>query len=129
MLALEWSLLSALVLGIVHISADSFSYKAQVGNAYTVGSRDQHKEREGLAGRLHRATRNYIDNLVLFMGVVVLAWHKGTGSELVEWGALVWVAGRVAYLPAYASGIPWVRTICWQFSMVGLVLMMVALHL
>ena len=42
-------------------------------------------------------------------------------------GAWMWVGARSAYLFAYASGVPWVRTIFWQIAGVGLVLLMVEL--
>jgi uncharacterized MAPEG superfamily protein len=67
-----WVLFAAVCLGIVHVSVDSFSFKAQVGNAYTVGARDEPIEREKVAGRLHRAARNYTENLVLFAAVVLM---------------------------------------------------------
>lgn len=124
-----WVLFAAVCLGIVHVSADSFSFKAQVGNAYTIGARDEPIEREKVAGRLHRAARNYTENLVLFAVVVLMLHLTGHSRPLSLWGAYAWIGGRVAYLFAYWSGVPWVRTVCWQVAMVGLVLMMVALCL
>jgi uncharacterized MAPEG superfamily protein len=125
----QWALGGAVALGIVHLSADSFSFKAQVGNAYTMGPRDEGKARQGLAGRLHRAARNYTENLAMFVAVVVLVQSTQTVDPLSQWGAGLWLGARTAYLPAYASGVPWVRTICWQVAMVGLILMLVAVGL
>lgn len=119
----------AVVWGLVHISADSFSFKAQVGNAYTVGARDHEIERAKLAGRLHRAARNYSENFVLFAATVLLLHLTDRSGAASIYGAWAWMAGRVAYLFAYASGIPWSRTICWQISSVGLVVMLVQLWL
>lgn len=124
-----WVLFAAVCLGLVHVSVDSFSFKAQVGNAYTVGARDEPVEREKVAGRLHRAARNYTENLVLFAAVVLMLHLTGHSRPLSQWGAYAWIAGRVAYLFAYWSGVPWVRTVCWQIAMIGLVMMMVALCL
>jgi|GEM_PF-3169854 len=36
---------------------------------------------------------------------------------------------RVLYLPAYALGIPWTRTVIWQISMIGLLLVLSSLVL
>lgn len=124
-----WALLGAVCLGIVHVSADSFSFKAQVGNAYTVGPRDQPKARAGLAGRLHRAARNYTENLILFVAVVALLQFSGKSNSVSEWASWAWVAGRLCYLVAYARGTPWVRTVFWQISMAALVAMVVALFI
>ncbi len=120
-------LFAAVVLGLVHVSADSFSFKAQVGNEYTVGPRDEEIQREKVAGRLHRAARNYTENLVMFGCMVFLLHAADELGRLSLIGAWMWIAGRVAYLFAYASGIPWVRTICWQVAAVGLVLLMIEL--
>lgn len=120
-----WALFAAVVLGVVHVSADSFSFKAQVGNDYTIGARDEPVQRVHLAGRLHRAARNYTENFALFVAVVAIV-HLGGGADgLTRWGAWLWVGGRAAYLPAYASGVRWGRTMCWQVAMVGLVLMLI----
>jgi uncharacterized MAPEG superfamily protein len=127
MTAAQWSLFAAVVLGIVHISADSFTFKAQVGNRYTIGPRDLPVERTGVAGRLHRAARNYTENVVLFAVVAYLLHTTGTSGAAGLYGAWTWVGARAAYLIAYASGIPWGRTVCWQVAMVGLVAMMVDL--
>lgn len=116
-------------MGIVHVSADSFSFKAQVGNAYTIGPRDEDNERAGVAGRLHRAARNYTENLVLFVAAVVLVQAAGTHHMVCDYGAYAWLGGRAAYLPAYASGVPWGRTICWQIAMVGLIAMLIGIFL
>lgn len=122
-----WALFAAIVLGIVHVSADSFSFKAQVGNAYTVGPRDRAIERVGIAGRLHRAARNYTENFVLFVAMLFVLREAGQLERLGTIAAYAWVAGRGLYLAAYASGVPWVRTICWQIAMVGLTAMAVDL--
>ena len=50
-----WSLLAATFWGLVHLSCASFSFKAQVGNAYSVGARDENIQPAGMAGRLQRA--------------------------------------------------------------------------
>ncbi len=124
-----WSLFAGVCLGIVHVSADSFSYKAHAGNAYTVSPRDEHVDRGPLGGRLHRAARNFTENLALFAAVVFLVHASGKASEMTAWASHVWVAGRAVYLPAYASGIRYFRTVCWQISMIALIVMMVALFL
>ena len=124
-----WTLFAAVVLGIVHVSVDSFTLKAQAGNKYTLGPRDEKVERQGVAGRVHRAARNYTENLALFTAVVFLLHATGESSSLSHYGAYAWIGARALYLIAYASGIPWTRTVCWQISMIGLIMMLVDLFL
>jgi uncharacterized MAPEG superfamily protein len=50
-----WCLFAAMVVALVHLTAASFTFKAQVGNSYTVGARDEDKRPMGVAGRLDRA--------------------------------------------------------------------------
>ncbi len=61
----SWSLFGAMVLGLVHVTAASFAFKAQVGNAYTVGARDEELKPKGVAARLDRAQRNCLETFDL----------------------------------------------------------------
>jgi uncharacterized MAPEG superfamily protein len=56
-----WCLFAAMVLALAHLSAASFTFKAQVGNRYTVGPRDEDLRPRGVAGRLDRAQRNFME--------------------------------------------------------------------
>lgn len=120
-------LLAAVLIGIVHISTNSLSAKAQVGNAWTVGARDEPKPLTGVPGRLERAARNYQETFPLFAALVLIAHLTGRADMWTAIGAGAFVVGRVLYLPAYASGIPWVRTICWQIATIGLVTQLIAI--
>ncbi|MBX3483781.1 MAPEG family protein [Phenylobacterium sp.] len=123
----SWMLFGGMVLGLVHMTAASFTFKAQVGNAYTVGARDDDLRPRGVAGRLDRAQRNFLETFPIFAAAVLLLEHLGrTGSTLGVWGAGMYLAGRVAFLPLYAAGLPWVRTLSWNFATLGLVLAMTA---
>ena len=122
-----WMLFGAVVLGLVHLGAASMAFKAQVGNAYTVGARDEGKQPERVAGRLDRAQRNFGESFSLFAAVVLALHVTGKANGLSALGAELYLGGRIAYLPAYASGLPWIRTIFWQIATVGLVIALVQL--
>ena len=117
-----WTLFAAAVLGLVHISAAAFSYKAQVGNAYTVGARDEPITRTGVTGRLDRAQRNFLETFPLFLACVFLVQATDSAGALSQWGSAIYLAGRTAYLPLYALGVPWLRTFAWNIATSGLVL-------
>jgi uncharacterized MAPEG superfamily protein len=117
-------LLLAVVLLLVHLSVQSFTFKVQVGNRYTVGARDENLQPTGVAGRAARAYANYRETFpafaVLALSIEVLAaadWWTGFGAALYFWS-------RVAYLPAYVAGVVWVRSLIWNASAVGLVIML-----
>jgi len=115
------------VLGLVQVGLQSFSFKAQAGNAYTIGPRDVAIAPSGLAGRFERALRNFLETFPIFAAAVLMLEITTSGNTWSEAGAQLYFWGRVAYVPAYASGLPWVRTFIWQIATVGIVLVMVPL--
>ncbi len=115
-------LLAATLLGLVHLSAASFSFKAQVGNRYTVGPRDEELRPTGTAGRLLRAQNNFQETYPYFAVCVLVVEITATAGPYSKWGALLYLAGRVVFLPLYAWGVPWLRTFSWNAATLGLVL-------
>jgi uncharacterized MAPEG superfamily protein len=122
-----WMLFGAMVLGLVHLTAASFTFKAQVGNAYSVGARDEDLRPVGVAGRLDRAQRNFLETFAIFAAAVLMLEFAGrTGGWLSEIGAVAYLAGRIVFLPLYAAGVPWLRTFSWNLATLGLALVMAA---
>ena len=117
----------AAVLGLVQVGPQSFAYKAQEGNSYTVGARDEHRPATGLAGRMERALRNFLETFPIFAAVVLAVYATERSNQWSEIGAQVYFWARLAYLLAYAVGLPWIRTFIWQFATIGIVLCMVPL--
>jgi uncharacterized MAPEG superfamily protein len=127
MSAESWALFGAMILGLVHLTAASFSFKAQVGNAYTVGARDADIQPAGIAGRLGRAQRNFLETFAIFAAAVLMLETSGrTGWWVSEAGALLYLGGRIVFLPLYAAGVPWLRTLSWNLATTGLVMVMLA---
>jgi uncharacterized MAPEG superfamily protein len=123
-----WTLFGAMVLGLVHLTAASFTFKAQVGNAYSVGPRDQAVQPTGVAGRLDRAQRNFLETFAIFVAAILMLEHLNlAGSWLSVYGALLYLGGRVLFLPLYAIGVPWLRTFSWNIATLGLAMVMVAI--
>jgi uncharacterized MAPEG superfamily protein len=120
-------LFAAMVLGLVHLTAASFTFKAQVGNRYSVGPRDEDIRPQGMAGRLDRAQRNFLETFAIFAAAVLMAHVLDRTGTLSSIGALLYIGGRIAFLPLYAWGVPWLRTFSWNIATLGLVLVMVQL--
>jgi uncharacterized MAPEG superfamily protein len=120
-------LYAAMVLALVHLTAASFSFKAQVGNRYTVGPRNEDIRPTGLAGRLDRAQRNFLETFPVFVAAVLMAHLLDRSGVMSAVGALLYIGGRTLFLPLYAWGVPWLRTIAWNIATLGLVLVMVQL--
>jgi uncharacterized MAPEG superfamily protein len=117
-----WILLLAALLGLVHLSAASFAFKAQVGNRYTIGPRDENLQAVGVAGRLQRAQQNFLETFPVFAACVLLVQVTDGYGTLSFWGSILYLGGRVLFLPLYAMGVPWLRTLSWNVATLGLAL-------
>ncbi len=120
----------AVVLGLVQIVAASHSASLQRGYRWTASPRDEPTPPlRGVAGRLDRALRNFLETFPLFVAVVLAAHVSETHNALTEWGARLYLWGRVAYVPLYVAGIPLVRSLVWNIATIGIMLFVVALLL
>lgn len=117
-----WILLSAALLGLIHMTVASFTFKAQVGNRYTVGARDENLQPTGMAGRMHRAQLNFLETFAIFAACVVVVHLSDANGALSYWGSIMYLVGRTLFLPLYAAGVPWLRTFSWNLATLGLVL-------
>lgn len=118
------------VLGLVQIVAASHAASLQRGYRWTSSPRDEPTPPlRGVAGRLDRVLRNYLETFPLFAAVVLVAHVSETHNALTEWGARLYLWGRVAYVPLYAAGVPLVRSLAWNVATVGIVLLAIALLL
>jgi len=130
-MTIELTLLALSVgLGFVHIVAASHSASFQRGYRWSASTRDEPVEPlHGVAGRLERALRNFLETFPLFAAVVLTAHATGRHNALSKWGAQLYFWGRLAYLPLYAAGIPLVRSLVWDVAAVGILLSLAALFL
>ena len=86
----------------------------QLGPQYTGGNRDEEQRATGMAGRLKRAFDNHFDGLILFTIAVVVVVLGNASSSTTETCAWIYLAARILYVPAYASGIFLVRSLIWS---------------
>lgn len=117
-----WIVMAASLLGVVHLSAASFAFKFQVGNRYTVGSRDENLQPTGVAARLYRAQRNFLETFAIFLAFVLVVHLTSAYGPFSYWGSVLYLTGRVLFLPLYAVGVPWLRTFSWALATFGLML-------
>jgi uncharacterized MAPEG superfamily protein len=120
---LAWSV----VLGLVQILLSAHSASLQVGYRYTAFAREAHTPLTGVAGRLERALRNFMETFPLFVAAILVVHVTGRRSSLSEIGAEMYLAGRVVYLPLYAAAVPLVRSLVWNVATIGIVLVLLAL--
>jgi uncharacterized MAPEG superfamily protein len=99
----------------------------QVGLPTMAGNRDPAPAFTSWVGRAIRAHRNLLESLVLFAILVLIAQATGTSTDNTVLGAQLFFWARVAYVPVYIIGLPWVRTGVWAASTVGLLLIFLEL--
>ena len=75
----------SVVLGLVQIVLASHAASLQRGYRWTAGSRDQAVPRlTGMAGRLERALRNFVETFPLFAAAVLIAHVTNTHSWMTD---------------------------------------------
>jgi uncharacterized MAPEG superfamily protein len=120
----------SVVLGVAQIIATSHAASLQRGYRWTASSRDQQASPlRGVAGRLDRALHTFLETFPLFVAVVLVAHVSGPHNALTEWGALLYLGARVAYVLLYAAGVPLIRSLVWNVATAGILLFVVALFL
>jgi uncharacterized MAPEG superfamily protein len=121
---LMWSV----VLGLVQIAIAAICSVGQRGLVWAASARDEVKPPlTGIGGRLDRARANFLETFPLFLAVVVAAHLLQRHDATTVLGAQLYFWARLAHLPAYAAGIPYLRTLIWVVSIVGIVMVLGAL--
>ncbi|WP_136683554.1 MAPEG family protein [Falsirhodobacter xinxiangensis] len=114
--------LSAL-LNVAAIGLAGASANKDTGVDYNLSPRDREPGYSVMTGRLRRAQANHAENLFLYAVAVLAVWASGSQGVITATCAWVYLAARVAYIPAYAYGwTPW-RSIIFMFGFVATIVM------
>ena len=118
-----------LILAVVQILAAAGARTAELGLRWNAGPRDAEAPPPGkLAGRLIRARANLFETLPIFAAAVIMAHVAGKdGGPLTLWGTHLYLFGRLIYLPLYALGLPFIRSLVWLVALAGLLMVLAAL--
>ncbi len=90
------------------------------GSKIAFGNREQVPAPSPLAGRADRAAKNLVENMPIFIAAVLAARLAGAPPEAIAPGAQLFVWARVAYLAVYLAGVPYLRTLVFGASIVGI---------
>ena len=120
-----WLLIAAVLLGFAQIILQAQSMNMQRGYRWNAGPRDEIlPPLTGTAGRLNRASRNFFETFPLFAAVVLIAAIANIHNNLTLWGAWLYLLGRIVYLPLYAFGVRYVRSLAWNVAVLGIFLVL-----
>ena len=118
----------SIVLGLVQITIAANASTRQRGADWNVGPRDEVlPPLSGTAGRLDRALSNFLETFPLFAAAVLIAALAGRHNWMTEWGAVLYFAARLAYVPLYAFGVRIVRSLAWCVATLGIILILIGL--
>jgi uncharacterized MAPEG superfamily protein len=120
-------LLFSVILTFVQVLIAASLANKEVGLSTLAGNREGLGELPGMAGRARRAHLNMIENLVLFAALVLIAAVGGKANAMTAMGAMIFFWARLAYAIAYVIGIPWLRTVLWFVSVIGMAIIAVQL--
>ncbi|WP_277185107.1 MAPEG family protein [Caballeronia sp. BR00000012568055] len=119
---LAWTL----VLALVQVLLPAFVRNREVGLKYQMGPRDNATAPPTrIAGRLMRAQSNLFETLPIFAIAVLIVHVTGRENALTHYGALAYFVARLCYVPLYVLGVPFVRSLVWLISIVGIVQILV----
>ena len=119
----------SVALGMVQIVMASHAASVQLGYRWAAGPRDEVPlPLTGVAGRLDRALRNFLETFALFAAAVLLAQSAGRHNWMTEWGVQLYFWARVAYLALYAFGVPLIRSLVWNAATIGIIMILLALR-
>jgi uncharacterized MAPEG superfamily protein len=120
------ALSTALGLGQIVLSSQAASI--EYGYRWAASARDQAMPPlSGVAARLERAFRNFMESFPLFAAAVLIASAIDRHSWMTVWGAQLYFWGRLAYVPLYAIGVPLVRSMAWNVATIGIVFILLGI--
>jgi len=122
-IAMLWA---SAALGIVYLLAAVIPSVLARGMPWAAGARDQPGAPLGKVGaRLDRAWKNFVETFPLFVAAILAEAQVPQDSEMAALGAQLYFWGRVAFLPLYAIGVPFLRTIAWTVALAGIAMVLV----
>ncbi|MEO1199452.1 MAG: MAPEG family protein [Pseudomonadota bacterium] len=118
-------LIYAALLAFVQFALYAVPGVLQMGIGYAAGPRDEERLPTGIAGRLRRAYYNHLETVPLFAIAVIVLVITGKTSSTTVLTAQIYLAARILYVPAYASGLPWLRSLIWTVATGAIVFLLV----
>ena len=71
-----------------------------------------------------RAQANFFETFPIMIAAVTIVTAAGLTDKWTGIGAWLWLGGRVGYLPLYALGVAYVRSLAWGVALVGILLVL-----
>lgn len=123
----------AALLQVVQFALMAIPVNRELGTAKTLGPRDPDpaappmtEQVSAKTSRLIRALNNHFEGLILFTIACVVISVSGQSTPFTAACAYIYLAARIAFVPAYYFGlVPW-RSIIWAVGFGATTLMLIA---
>ena len=114
----------AVVIGLAQILITAAAVTRQTGLNYNTSARDKPHPVTGMAARLQRAQANFFETFPFFAVGILALLITGYEDSNAALGAAMYVIGRAVYVPLYAFGVPYLRTLVWAVAFSGMVMVL-----
>ena len=118
-----WLLFLSLPLYALYLGAQSLIYRKDYGVMYAATARDENRPESVMLGRAERALKNFQETWNVYIILALIAHLAVPGDPAIFWGAIIYMAGRVVYLPLYLFGTFGIRSLVWNVATLGLAAM------
>lgn len=117
-----------IIVGLVHIGVLAGRTLPIYGLGKLMGPRDDMPDSDDVGlQRAIRANNNFRETLPWALGLLILVQVTGDAGTATAIGGWLYLLGRIAYIPCYLMGLtPW-RTVVWAVSLLGILIMLLAL--
>ena len=113
------------VLALLHVLAAAQAKTRQYGTAWNLGARDEElAPARPVVGRLARAQANFFETFPVMIAAVLVVSATGLNDRWTAIGAMLWLGGRIAYLPLYAFAVRYLRSLAWAVSLAGIIMVL-----
>jgi uncharacterized MAPEG superfamily protein len=119
----------AVLVGVVNLLWASMAAQPQRGAEWNIGPRDEPRPLTGRAGRLERAFANFRETFPFFVAVVLAAYLAAQLNYVTLIATITYVVARAVYVPLYAFGVPYARSLVWMISLISILVILAALFL
>lgn len=120
-------LILSVALFFVMVMIQAVASDKEHGLKHAASARDGTIDKTLFVQRAKRANQNMIEGLMMFVPLVLVAVQSEQTAGLSLIGAAMFFFGRLAYAPLYWFGVPWLRSIAWFVSIIGIILIFINL--
>ncbi|MBM3616011.1 MAG: MAPEG family protein [Alphaproteobacteria bacterium] len=118
----------AALLQVVQYFLFAIPANRELGMGYTSSARDKPPSRQmsPVTGRLQRAMNNHFEGLIFFTIAVLVVTLGQQSTGVTQAAAWVYLAARIAYVPAYALGLRPRRSAIWFVGFLATLTLLIA---